>query len=151
MEEYDLRDTEIDHKKLVQREMLFETEVDQFPNVLLGSPTYSYDRSEIFVEFDTSGDDDYLGRAYIRWSVLQWLGKKENPFWNWCDMCGKQDSECMECNACEFDLDPFKFKGPCRFQERERRTVCMDCFEEMERLVEKAMKENPSSFVAREI
>jgi hypothetical protein len=148
MKERDLDPRDIYYKKKMKRQVLHYTDSDMFPSVIFGTPAYSYDREEIFVEFDTSEDKDYLGKAFIRWSAIHWLDKNDN-----LKMCAFCDAvkDCWECNACEFDLSPFEFKGPCRFQDRESRYVCEDCRDVMDELVEKAIEENPSSFVAREI
>lgn len=148
LEGRDLVPRDLDYKKKVTREMLFDSDNERFPTVTLGRPAYSYERSELFVEFDASDDPDYLGRAFIRWSAIQWLQMAVSR--QMCDLC-ESIGQCMECNACEFDLSPFRFKGPCRFQERESRYLCEDCVSELESVVERAVEENPGPFMAREI
>lgn len=145
----DVAPWDIEQKKKVVREMLYETDADQFPTVIFGVPAYDYEHPELFVEFDTSEDDDYLGKAFIRWSAEKWLADYSVSR-NLCDMC-HTITTCTECPACEFDLSPFKFKGPCRFQQRESKWVCEDCYQQVEKYVEEAVNENPTHFLVREI
>lgn len=139
---------ELDYKKKIIRELLFETGDSDFATVIFGTPAYEYDRAEFFVEFDTSTDEEYLGKAFIRWSAVEWL--RHSISRKRCDLCG-DIAECLECNACEFDLSPFEFTGPCRFQERESRWLCENCTQQVESHIKTAVEENPSIFVAREI
>lgn len=148
LEDRDLAPRDLDYKKKVTREILFESGSDRFPTVILGRPAYSYERPELFVEFDATEDEDYLGRAFIRWSAVQWL--RDSVSRQICDLCGELE-DCMECNACEFDLSPFEFKGPCRFQERESKYLCEDCVAGLESVVENAVEAHPGPFMAREI
>lgn len=125
-------------------EVVFKSGQEQFLTVLLFSSNPDYGDSEVLVEYLCDSDEP----AFIRWSACR--DDRDRDFFSHnCSFCGESQKECLMMDVCDFDSNPFEgSRQDVVFRDCGVTSVCRDCFEEIEGLVQTAARKNGFEFVA---